>query len=67
VLSQPTSGEFPNIPASEFVGDGIATREIRVTVARQSATVPEPSAFTLIVNRPRRTDDARVTYQLEGS
>jgi hypothetical protein len=67
VLSQPTSGEFPNIPASELVGDGVATREIRVTVARRSAVIPQPSAITLIVNRPGRSDDARVSYQLEGS
>ena len=65
VLAQPASGRFPNIPASEFVGDGVATREIRITVARQAAA-PPPSAFTLIVNRPGRADDGRVTYRLEA-
>jgi hypothetical protein len=67
VLSQPNSGRFPDIPASEFAGDGVATREIRVTVARRSAAVPPPATVTLIVNRPGRSDDARVTYRLEGS
>ncbi|ETT24116.1 hypothetical protein RAJCM14343_1490 [Rhodococcus aetherivorans] len=66
VLSAPSTGVFPSIQVSEIGGDGVATREIRVTVGRDSSGAPPPATVTLIVNRPGRADDARVSFQLAG-
>ncbi len=66
VLSEPLSGTIPPIPISEFAGDGVATRNIIVTVRRESPTAPPPSPVTLVVRRDGQTLDARVTFTLEA-
>ena len=69
VLSAPSTGVLPNIPASETEGDRVATREVVITVGRESSAIPPPSMVTLIVNRAGQigqTMDARVSFQLVG-
>lgn len=66
VLSEPLNGRIAPIPVAEFDGDGIAVRNIIVTVARDSAPEPAPSSVTLMVRRDGQTRDARVTFALEA-